>query len=537
MKRPRFSIVIPTRNRADLLMGAVRSALRQTYGDLEVVVSDNCSTDATAEVAATLGDARARYVRSADSMLMHDSWRFALRHARGEYVGFLCDDDALHPMALQLADQTIRDTRAEVIAWRSCSYCLPDWPDAAARGRVRFGPPYGDRMFALDGALLLDLAYDLRLTFSELVPKMLNCVVSRRAIARADADGAGVFYPSSPDYSAMLVLAAHARGIVLLDVPLLVTGATARSTGASTLTGYEGSRAYGAELIAQELDLVRPPAVGPRITWLAQTYMECTRRVAALRDRSVNAVHLHGLARMELDRARREGIEARDFWTEHEAALRGELAHLAQDIRAFADRRCAIESEAFIRPSAASGSLLGLGPFVARDIHVSEAGWAGIEDIAAGIDAWLRSDATRIPAFWDRVCDSAAGRTIVLYGLGRNGRALLRACPKVPDDLAVCDDYADDPSQADARHVPVDRLDPRVHYICVTPDRADDIGRRLRARGFASPGDWSTMRVLCREAHEAATGQREVEGGHGTRACGEEARICVNALHTRPTSA
>ena len=48
--RPLFSIVIPTYNRSDLVQGAVRSVLGQTFDDFEVVVSDNCSQDDTREV-------------------------------------------------------------------------------------------------------------------------------------------------------------------------------------------------------------------------------------------------------------------------------------------------------------------------------------------------------------------------------------------------------------------------------------------------------------------------------------------------------
>ncbi len=50
MTSPLFSIVIPTYNRSDLVQGAVRSVLGQTFDDFEVVVSDNCSQDDTREV-------------------------------------------------------------------------------------------------------------------------------------------------------------------------------------------------------------------------------------------------------------------------------------------------------------------------------------------------------------------------------------------------------------------------------------------------------------------------------------------------------
>src|SRR6187200_310428 len=60
MTPPLFSIVIPTYNRSELVQGAVRSILDQTFDDYEVVVSDNCSQDDTQAVIAGFQDPRVR---------------------------------------------------------------------------------------------------------------------------------------------------------------------------------------------------------------------------------------------------------------------------------------------------------------------------------------------------------------------------------------------------------------------------------------------------------------------------------------------
>lgn len=57
---PRVSVVIPCHNRADTIVEAIRSVLEQTYGDLEVIVVDDASTDDTVAVVEAMGEARVR---------------------------------------------------------------------------------------------------------------------------------------------------------------------------------------------------------------------------------------------------------------------------------------------------------------------------------------------------------------------------------------------------------------------------------------------------------------------------------------------
>ena len=47
---PKVSVIIPTYNRAEFLRSAIESALKQTYTDLEIIVSDDKSTDHTEQV-------------------------------------------------------------------------------------------------------------------------------------------------------------------------------------------------------------------------------------------------------------------------------------------------------------------------------------------------------------------------------------------------------------------------------------------------------------------------------------------------------
>jgi glycosyltransferase involved in cell wall biosynthesis len=98
MDLPLISIIVTTYNYAHTVGTAIDSALRQDYPNLEVVVVDNASTDATPELAARYAaDPRFRYIRNAENIGMVPNHNKGLREARGSYVLFLSADDFLMP--------------------------------------------------------------------------------------------------------------------------------------------------------------------------------------------------------------------------------------------------------------------------------------------------------------------------------------------------------------------------------------------------------------------------------------------------------
>ncbi len=95
---PLVTVIITTYNYAHTVGVAIESALAQDYPQLEVLVVDNASTDATPELAERYRpDPRFRYVRNESNIGMVPNHNKGLREARGEYVLFLSADDYLLP--------------------------------------------------------------------------------------------------------------------------------------------------------------------------------------------------------------------------------------------------------------------------------------------------------------------------------------------------------------------------------------------------------------------------------------------------------
>ena len=96
--QPLGSVVIPTKNRPELVTGAIESALGQTAGDIEVIVI-NDGGDEAAAVLPRRGDVT--YVSSRRCRGLAASRNTGAKLARGEYICFLDDDDVLYPEHFQ----------------------------------------------------------------------------------------------------------------------------------------------------------------------------------------------------------------------------------------------------------------------------------------------------------------------------------------------------------------------------------------------------------------------------------------------------
>lgn len=93
---PLITIAIPTYNRADCyLKQSIQSALDQTYPNIELIVSDNCSTDNTEMVVKDFKDSRIRYFRQRENIGANNNFNFCLQQANGGYFLLLQDDDLI----------------------------------------------------------------------------------------------------------------------------------------------------------------------------------------------------------------------------------------------------------------------------------------------------------------------------------------------------------------------------------------------------------------------------------------------------------
>ncbi len=125
---PLVSIGLPVYNGEQFLAVAIESVLNQTYAAIELIISDNGSTDATEEISRRFAaqDNRVRYYRSPQNQGASWNYNRTVELARGKYFRWLAHDDKLAPELLEKS-VAVLDNRPDVV---SCITWFADIDDS-----------------------------------------------------------------------------------------------------------------------------------------------------------------------------------------------------------------------------------------------------------------------------------------------------------------------------------------------------------------------------------------------------------------------
>ncbi|MGL5448590.1 MAG: glycosyltransferase family 2 protein [Rhabdaerophilum sp.] len=179
----RISLLIPTRERAETLRATLRNVRRIEDPDLEIIISDNASTDETPNVIATAGDPRIHAIRTETRVSQRQNFEHAVNAATGDYVMMIGDDDAVLAGQWPLLRRLLLENRPQALSWPAIFY---QWPGAEKRGgggRLRLGRktlfgPVIERTSAEHLAALRRLER----TREDFSPKLYHGLLSRRVI-------------------------------------------------------------------------------------------------------------------------------------------------------------------------------------------------------------------------------------------------------------------------------------------------------------------------------------------------------------------
>jgi len=209
MQKPKYSIVIPTCDRASLLEYTIKGCLLQNYDNYELLVSDNYSKDNTKVILGSFKkDPKIRVVETKSRLAMPNHWEFAMSHALGEYIIILGDDDGVSPNLLMILDEIIDTSGANIIKWQSCLYHHPDWPGPEAN-TLRINKLFSNNVDKISPELVIKDYANIRFKY---FPNLLQTCISKDLYKRAK-EKAGKVFVGAPDYScpALLLMSPSAK--------------------------------------------------------------------------------------------------------------------------------------------------------------------------------------------------------------------------------------------------------------------------------------------------------------------------------------
>jgi glycosyltransferase involved in cell wall biosynthesis len=237
--RPLVTILIPTRERADVLVHSLQTAVCQDYPNLEIIVCDNESSDNTRVVVDSFNDKRIRYVNPGKRLSMTSNWEFGLSHVRDGWITILGDDDGILPCAIQRVIEIARATGVKAVRSNSCTY---HWPSMNRSGYGTLSVEQTSGYELRYTKIWLEKVLAAKASYNSL-PMLYNGGFIHTTVIAAARKITGDFFRSMiPDVYSAIAIASVIEEYVYCHEPLAVNGVSVNSCGSSFFNGDQGNK-------------------------------------------------------------------------------------------------------------------------------------------------------------------------------------------------------------------------------------------------------------------------------------------------------
>lgn len=241
--RPLFTVIVPTKDRAEFLHHTLRTCANQDYENLEIIVSDDGSSDNTREVVqeAARKDTRIRYI-SPGSVGMRDNFEFALDHVRPGYVIALGSDDGILPYGISQMWRALQETGLELLTWRPPGFLYPAL--RSGRGQLNLNR-LGKSKILRSSDYLARQAVVLQYNDDFESPMFyIKGVVSTTLVERVRSRTKdGRFYACpTPDGFSAIVLAGEVQRYAFSGIPFTIAGASPAGQGLAYMSEGNDSK-------------------------------------------------------------------------------------------------------------------------------------------------------------------------------------------------------------------------------------------------------------------------------------------------------
>lgn len=257
----KYSIVIPTRNRLNLLKQCVFTVLDQDFQDWEIIISDNFSDEDINGWVKSINDSRIKYFRTTEFCSVTKNWNNCIEKASGDYVLMLGDDDGLVPDYFLKLEAILAQFKKPSVIYNSCYRVIaPGILDQYPNGYLAdekyafffegkttpFWLSNREKTKAYTGSLKLKRNFSFNMQAFIFSNQYLQDQLKR-----------GPFFNSTfPDYYVANVAMLKADSILAIPESLTIAGTAKQSFGGSLLSGRaetDGMKMLKIETEAEQL--------------------------------------------------------------------------------------------------------------------------------------------------------------------------------------------------------------------------------------------------------------------------------------------
>lgn len=231
---PRFTVIIPQKNRAEYIYHTLRTCMIQDYPNFEIIVSDDCSEDNSIDVINSLvkQDQRIKLFAHKKHLGMHDNFEFALNQVKPGYVMALGGDDGLTPGCIWRMYEIFNQTKKQLLTWPISGFEYATEEGGTNTFYVRRSKT-NDLKIIKSEDFLNSIAKSFRYLVNLCPMFYVKGVASTELIDRVKSrtsDGSFYYCPTPDGYSGV-VLAGEVDEYVYSPEPLSLSGITQKSQG------------------------------------------------------------------------------------------------------------------------------------------------------------------------------------------------------------------------------------------------------------------------------------------------------------------
>lgn len=245
-KYPKFTVIIPQKDRAEYIGATLRTCMIQDYPNFEIIVSDDCSEDNSVEIIQSLSeqDKRIKLFAHKKHLGMRENFEFALNQVKPGYVLALGGDDGLVPGCIWRMYEILHETGKQLLTWTPAVFCYPT-PTSNGHSILLVKRKRNKGVKILKSSdFLQKIANTFRYQIDECPMFYMKGVASTEIVdkVKSRTKDSSFYYCPTPDGFSGVVLAGEVEDYAFTYEPLSMGGTTPKSQGQNYRRTDEKSR-------------------------------------------------------------------------------------------------------------------------------------------------------------------------------------------------------------------------------------------------------------------------------------------------------